>query len=72
MPHSYAIAIYRLSDYKAAKIPVLPLKNGIAIAKIHMLIYTIMFIIATFMLTFMNYTGYIYFIVAFFLGLRWL
>jgi protoheme IX farnesyltransferase len=72
MPHSYAIAIYRLNDYKAAGIPVLPVKNGIANAKIHMLIYTILFIFATLMLTLLNYTGYIYFVVVAVLGLRWL
>jgi protoheme IX farnesyltransferase len=72
MPHSYAIAIYRLEDYKKAGIPVLPLKNGIPNAKIHMLIYTILFVIATLMLTFMSYTGVIYFAVVAILGLRWL
>ena len=72
MPNSYAIAIFRLEDYKAAGIPVLPLKNGIKSAKIHMLVYTILFIIATLMLSVMNYTGYIYFTVVAALGVRWL
>lgn len=72
MPHSYAIAIFRLDDYKAAGIPVLPLKNGIASAKKHMLVYTILFIIATLMLTIMNFTGYIYFTIVAALGIRWL
>ena len=72
MPHSYAITIYRLEDYKKAGIPVLPLKNGIPNAKIHMLIYTTLFLIATLMLTVMSYTGVIYFAVVAILGLRWL
>ncbi len=72
MPHSYAIAIYRLDDYTAAEIPVLPAKKGIPVTKIHMLIYIISFIIATLMLSLLGYTGYIYFTVVAILGLRWL
>ena len=72
MPHSYAIAIYRLDDYKAAKIPVLPLYNGIKSAKIHMLVYLLLFIAASLMLTVMDYTGFVYFVIALLLGVRWL
>lgn len=72
MPHSYAIAIYRLNDYKNAGIPVLPVKKGIPTTKIYMLIYIILFIVAILMLSFMGYTGYIYFTVVAALGLRWL
>ena len=72
MPHSYAIAIFRFNDYKAAGIPVLPVKQGIPTAKIHMLVYVIGFIIATAMLSLMGYTGYIYFTVVMIMGLRWL
>jgi protoheme IX farnesyltransferase len=44
MPHFFAIAIYRLNDYAAAKIPVLPLKKGITTTKLHMLLYILAFI----------------------------
>lgn len=72
MPHFYAIAIYRFDDYKAAEIPALPLKKGIQITKINMLIFIIAFIITSLMLTVFGYTGYLFAIVTTLLGLAWL
>lgn len=72
MPHFYAIAIFRSTDYAAASIPVLPLKKGTQETKIQMLVYIIAFIIATLLLTVFGITGSAYFIVALLLGLFWL
>jgi protoheme IX farnesyltransferase len=72
MPHFFAIAMYRFNDYKAALIPVLPVKKGMYITKIHMLLYIIAFIIATLLLTLCGYTGYVYFTVVALLGFTWL
>jgi protoheme IX farnesyltransferase len=72
MPHFYAIAIYRFNDYARAGIPVLPVKKGMYVTKVHMVLYTIAFLIAALLLTVMGYTGYIYFVVAALLGLAWL
>jgi len=72
MPHFYAIAIYRFNDYHRAGIPVLPVKKGMHVTKVHMLLYTIAFIVAALLLTFFDYTGYVYFTVAALLGLAWL
>jgi len=47
MPHSYAIAIFRAADYRAAAIPVLPLVRGHATAKRHILLYIIAFMAAS-------------------------
>lgn len=43
MPHSYAIAICRAADYRAAAIPVLPLVRGHATAKRHTIVYMLAF-----------------------------
>jgi len=72
MPHSYAIAIYRLSDYTAANIPVLPVVRGIAETKKQMFLYTIAFFLVSLMPTLTGYTGWFYFSVAFVLGVMWL
>jgi protoheme IX farnesyltransferase len=72
MPHFYAIAIYRLEDYAAAAIPVLPLQRGVPAAKRHIIAYIFAFIAASLMLTFTGYTGYGFLGVALGLGLFWL
>lgn len=72
MPHFYAIAIYRLHDYKAASIPVLPVKKGMFVTKIHMLIYIVAFIITSFLLTLYGFTGNAYLVIETLLGCIWL
>jgi heme o synthase len=72
MPHFFAIAIYRLEDYVKAAIPVLPIKKGILITKIQMLLYVVAFIIVSFLLTAFNYTGCLYLIATALLGVAWL
>lgn len=72
MPHFFAIAMYRLDDYVAASIPVLPVKRGVYVTKIHMLLYIIAFLVPVCMLTILGYTGYAYLIVVGLLGISWL
>ncbi len=72
MPHCYAIAVFRLDDYTAANLPVLPVKRGTAAARKHMIGYILAFMAATLMLTFGGYTGYRTLAVATGLGLSWL
>lgn len=71
MPHFYAIAIYRLKDYQAAKIPVLPWRKGIRYTKITMVLYTIAFAIIAIAPSYYHYAGHFYFIGALALGLIW-
>jgi protoheme IX farnesyltransferase len=72
MPHWYAIAVYRVDDYAAAGIPILPVRQGTAAAKKHMAGFILAFMAATLMLTVGGYTGYRTFAVATVLGLSWL
>jgi protoheme IX farnesyltransferase len=72
MPHFYAIAIYRLNDYKAASVPVFPAQKGIFLTKIHILLYINAFITAALMLTLYGFTGYVYAVVVLILGISWL
>lgn len=72
MPHFYAIAAYHYDDYKAAKIPLLPLIKGMHLAKIHMVVYIISFILVASLLTYFNYTGYVYLAITLIIGALWL
>ncbi len=71
MPHFFAIAMYRLKDYATAGIPVLPVKKGLLVTKIQMLLFTLGFALASVMLTVLGYTGRVYFGVALAIGIGW-
>ncbi|PID54907.1 MAG: protoheme IX farnesyltransferase [Gammaproteobacteria bacterium] len=72
IPHSYAIAIYRFDDYKAANIPVLPVKQGIKAAQVHMIGYIIGFAVAAMLLAERGYAGNLYALVIGLMSLYWL
>ncbi len=71
MPHFFAIAIRRKEDYAAAKVPVLPVRSGIARTKLSMAVYIIEFIAASSLLAVFGYAGAPYLAVALLLGIVW-
>lgn len=72
MPHFYSIALYRLKDYSAAGLPVLPVKKGSPRTKLEMLFYIAGFTLAASLLTVYRYTGYIYMATMLTVGFYWL
>ena len=72
MPHFYSIAIYRLNEYKAAGLPVLPAVKDIRRAKLEMFIYAGVFTFAALSLTFLGYTGQVYALMAGAAGCFWI
>lgn len=72
MPHFFAIALYRLEDYKAASIPVLPAARGSQATKVQMLFYILLFLVPSSLLTFFGYTPKAYLVLTLGLGGAWL
>ena len=72
MPHFYSIAMFRIKDYGAAKLPVLPVKKGVKVAKIYILGYVLIFMLACVSLSIYGYSGAIYLICMTILSLNWL
>ncbi len=72
IPHSYAIAVSRFDDYRAAAIPVLPVIRGIAATRKQIIWYITAFTTAGLMLTLAGYTGYLYLVAVAGFGLTWL
>jgi len=71
MPHFYAIAVYRIEDYLAASIPVLPTTKGMFLTKVSMSLYIVAFMVATLLLLTYGYTGIAYLVTAAVLGFAW-
>ena len=72
MPHFYAIALNRLADYRAAKIPVLPIEKGLKITKMNIVIYICLFLLSVASLAIVAHTGYVFLIVVGATGIWWL
>jgi protoheme IX farnesyltransferase len=72
MPHFYAIAMFRRDDYKAASLPVWPVKNGMRSTKLQILLYVSLFTVAVSLLGVLGYAGSGFLVVMVLLGLYWL
>ncbi len=59
-PHFWALSLFANSDYKAAKIPMMPVIAGERPTKIQMIVYTLVLFPITLMPYFMGYAGVIY------------
>lgn len=59
-PHFWALAIRRVDDYAKADVPMLPVTHGIAITKLHVLLYTILLVIVTIIPFLVRMSGTIY------------
>ncbi|PCI55590.1 MAG: protoheme IX farnesyltransferase [Alphaproteobacteria bacterium] len=63
-PHFWALSLFANSDYKAAKIPMMPVVAGVRATKIQMIIYTLVLFPITLLPYFMGVAGVIYLISA--------
>jgi len=72
MTHFYSIAIYRVKDYTAAKIPVISVRKGIKTTRRHMIFYLLVFILSNLWLSLSGYSGYVYAVIMLSIGLIWL
>jgi heme o synthase len=63
-PHFWALAIYRVKDYRNAAIPMLPVTHGIQFTKLCLLLYTILLIAVTCLPFVIQMAGFKYLIIA--------
>ena len=72
LPHAYSISIYRLDDYKRARIPVLPVKYGVNITKFISLIFVIIFAMCSSLFVILGVKGIFYLVISQCLSLLWI
>lgn len=72
MPHFYAIAMFRQSDYSSADLPVWSVKYGMKSSKLQIMVFTVVFAIVFLLLSFYGYTGIVYFVGSVLLSGYWL
>ena len=72
MPHFYAIAMFRRSDYASAKLPVWSVVYGMKSAKLQIFIFVVVYAIVSAMLFFAGYVGYVYLVGSLLLSVYWI
>lgn len=71
-PHFWALAIYRIQEYRKANIPMLPVTHGIRYTKLNILLYTILLLMVSLLPVMIGMSGWIYLVGAGLLGVRFI
>lgn len=69
LPEFYSIAIYRLAEYKAAGVPVMPAVVGVKSTKLQIMAYSLLFVVCSLLISLFTPLGYIYIIIMALAGL---
>ncbi len=67
-PHFWALALYRVEDYRRAGLPMLPVTHGSEFTRLQVLLYTLILLAATLLPFTFRFSGWIYFAAALVLG----
>jgi protoheme IX farnesyltransferase len=67
-PHFWALALYRVEDYKRAGLPMLPVTHGSEFTRLHVFLYTLVLFAATLLPFVQGMSGWLYLVAAILLG----
>jgi protoheme IX farnesyltransferase len=67
-PHFWALALYRVEDYRRSGLPMLPVTHGSDFTRLTMLLYTIMLVVVTLLPYLIGMSGVLYLVSALALG----
>jgi heme o synthase len=67
-PHFWALALYRVEDYKKSGLPMLPVTHGSEFTRLHMILYTVLTVAATMLPVAIGASGWLYGVSALLLG----
>lgn len=71
-PHFWALAIYRVAEYRKANVPMLPVTHGIRYTKRQILLYTLLLVATTLLPIVTGRSGWLYFVSIVLLNARFL
>jgi protoheme IX farnesyltransferase len=67
-PHFWALALYRLDDYRKSGLPMLPVTHGVQLTRLHILLYTVILVATTTLPFVVRMAGWLYLAAALALG----
>ena len=68
-PHFWALALYRVEDYRRAGLPMLPVTHGSDFTRLNVLLYTLVLFAATLLPFIIGMSGWLYLVAAVVLGI---
>jgi protoheme IX farnesyltransferase len=71
-PHFWALALYRIEDYRRSGLPMLPVTHGPEFTRLNVLLYTVLLVAVSLMPTLIRMSGLFYLVCAIGLGLVFL
>jgi protoheme IX farnesyltransferase len=67
-PHFWALALYRVDDYRASGLPMLPITHGPELTRLHIFLYTLVLVATTTLPFVLQMSGWLYLAAALALG----
>ena len=67
-PHFWALALYRIEDYRRSGLPMLPVTHGAQFTRLHILLYTVLLVATTVLPWLIGMSGLLYLVCALALG----